>query len=55
MKCYKVNCDLPPVDALKMGGVWAILIFITAGVAGILMPFFVIPTILNRTQIEEQS
>lgn len=55
MKPYKVTCDLPTVDALKMGGVWAILIFITAGVAGILMPFFVIPVILNRTRIEEQS
>ncbi|TWU59541.1 hypothetical protein [Crateriforma conspicua] len=55
MKRYKVHCDLPAVDALKMGGVWAILIFVTAGVAGILMPFFVIPAILNRTQIEELS
>ena len=55
MKRYKIICDMPAVDALKMGGVWAILIFITAGVAGILLPFFLIPAILNRTQLEEQE
>lgn len=55
MKRYKVNCNMPAGDALKMGGIWAILIFVTAGVAGILLPFFLIPEILNRTHLEEQQ
>lgn len=54
MKRYKITCDLPAGDALKMGSVWALLIFVTAGVAGIFLPFFLIPEILNRTHFEEQ-
>jgi len=54
MKRYKINCEMPAADALKMASIWTLMIFVTAGVAGIFLPFFLIPEILNRTHLEEQ-
>jgi hypothetical protein len=40
MKRYKIHCDMPAGDALKMAFIWTLMIFVTAGVAGIFLPFF---------------
>ncbi len=55
MKRYKIHCDMPAGDALKMAVIWTLMIFVTAGVAGIFLPFYLIPEILNRTTLEEQQ
>ncbi len=39
MKRYKVNCEMPPGVALKMAIFWTVMIFGTAGVAGIFFRF----------------
>lgn len=53
MAKYKIKCNLSGNEAFIMGLVWAFLCLVTFGAAAIFMPFFVIPTILNRLEIEE--
>ena len=55
MKRYKINCEITAGDSLKMAIIWTLLIIVSAGVAGIFLPFFLIPEILNRTRLEEQQ
>ena len=53
MPKYKVNCRISGSEAFKIGLVWAVLCFVTFGAAAIFMPFFAIPDILGRLEIEE--
>ena len=54
MKRYKIHCDMSVGVQLKMAVIWTLAIIVTAGIAGIFLPFYLIPEILNRTTLEEQ-
>lgn len=50
---YKLKCNLSGSESFMMGLSWTVLICVTAGLAGLFLPFYVIPQIIDRIEIEE--
>jgi hypothetical protein len=53
MAKYRITCNYSAGEAFAQGLVWSLLILVTFGAAAIFLPFFLLPAVLNRLEVEE--